>query len=51
MRGQAGGIDEIPEVFGITPADAGTSAQHDRRGTLAEDHPRGCGDKCVYLSS
>ena len=45
MRGTAHDTPQICRVYGITPADAGNSLVHGRRGPLVKDHPRGCGEQ------
>ena len=45
MRGQEYYRTEQRLLYGITPADAGTSSYHWAGRNLMGDHPRGCGDK------
>ena len=50
MRGK-GGISQTPCVnFRITPAYAGKSIANGYQINTCKDHPRLCGEKCVFLA-
>ena len=49
MRGQVGAYFSTRFSSGITPADAGTRRLRHRPHYIPRDHPRGCGDKFVFV--
>ena len=51
MRGQVCVFQQLFDGAGITPADAGTSTAVTAKSIVAEDHPRGCGDKSLHLDA
>ena len=48
MRGKAFRVQQLCKIPGITPAYAGKRPPAARWNSLAEDHPRVCGEKCGY---
>ena len=44
MRGKLAERLPAPQLFGITPADAGKTKVYNSKGGQIKDHPRGCGE-------
>ena len=47
MRGKLAALPQIITSIGITPADAGKTANRKVFRILPEDHPRGCGENAA----
>ena len=48
MRGKPPAPEQEQPVVGITPADAVKTAIRLRRKSKRKDHPRGCGENCIW---
>ena len=48
MRGTEAYRQALRDLPRITPADAGNRPQKLGNGVQSEDHPRGCGEQCVW---